>query len=190
MQMMSDTSSVSATMSEGSGLPGGGGASESPSGSTNWADIAGAIGRIPSGLFILTTRDGERDVPLLVSWVQQAGFSPPTITVAIRADRPIAGALRSFGAFALSTLGEDQADLVSRFARRPGEGEDPFFELFVERTPNGCLVLQEAVASLDCKVVGEVQAGDHVVFVGEVTGGRVQRDVRPWTHIRKNGLRY
>lgn len=159
-------------------------------GESSWSEIAGAIGRIPSGLFILTTRDGERDVPLLVSWVQQAGFSPPAITVAIRADRPIAGALRSSGVFALSVLGEDQPELVSRFGKRPAEGEDPFFELFVERTPNGCIVLQEAVAALDCKVTGEIQAGDHIVFVGEVTGGRVQRDVRPWTHIRKNGLRY
>ncbi len=156
----------------------------------NWHEIGAAIGRIPSGLFILTTRDGDRDVPILVSWVQQAGFSPPSLTVAIRADRPIAQAIRSHGAFALSVLGEDQPDLVSRFAKRPAEGEDPFFELYVERTPTGCLVLQEAVAALDCKVTGEVGAGDHVVFVADVVGGRVQRDVKPWTHIRKNGLRY
>ena len=155
-----------------------------------WQEAGAAVGRIPSGLYILTTRDGERDLALLVSWVQQAAFEPLAITVCLRADRPVTQALRSSGCFALSVLGEDQADLVARFARGVPPGEDPFHELFIQRTPSGCAVLQEAVAALDCRVSGECTAGDHVVFVAEVTGGKLLRDIKPWVHVRKDGTRY
>jgi len=155
-----------------------------------WADVGAAIGRIPSGLFVLATRAAEADRAILVSWVQQAAFSPPSITVCLRQDRPVVEAVRAHGYFALSVLGEDQADLVARFARGTAPGEDPFHELFIERTASGCAVLQEAVAALACRVRAECDAGDHVIILGEVVGGRLQRDVKPWVHLRKDGLRY
>ncbi len=49
--------------------------------------IGAALGKIPSGVFIATsTQDGE-EIGMLASFVEQAGFNPPTITVAIGLDR-------------------------------------------------------------------------------------------------------
>ena len=40
------------------------------------------LGRIPSGVFILVGGDGAgRRTGLLTSWVQQASFEPPQVTV-------------------------------------------------------------------------------------------------------------
>ena len=48
--------------------------------------IGAALGKIPSGVFIATsTHDGE-EIGMLASFVEQAGFNPPTITVAIGVD--------------------------------------------------------------------------------------------------------
>ncbi len=157
---------------------------------SRWQAAGPAVGRIPSGLYILSCRDGDRDQAILVSWVQQAAFQPLAVTVCLRADRPVTRCVRSTQRFALSILGEDQADLVARFARGVSPEQDPFHELFIERAESGCAVLQEAVAALDCRVLGESPAGDHVVFVAEVTGGKLLRDVKPWVHVRKDGTRY
>ena len=62
---------------------------------------AAALGRIPSGLFVLTARNGERETGMLASWVQQCSFTPPCVSVALRKGReliPVVSALRHWGA--------------------------------------------------------------------------------------------
>ena len=45
--------------------------------------IGAALGKIPSGVFIATsTQDGE-EIGMLASFVEQAGFNPPTITLSL-----------------------------------------------------------------------------------------------------------
>ena len=46
--------------------------------------IGAVLGRVPSGVFILTASDGQgKETGMLASWVQQAGFDPPCDTVAV-----------------------------------------------------------------------------------------------------------
>ena len=53
--------------------------------------IASVLGRLPSGLFILTARRGADETGMLASWIMQAGFDPPMITVAaLHKDRLLA----------------------------------------------------------------------------------------------------
>ena len=50
--------------------------------------IGAVLGRTPSGVFILTASDGGgRETGMLASWVQQASFDPPAVTVAINSKR-------------------------------------------------------------------------------------------------------
>jgi flavin reductase (DIM6/NTAB) family NADH-FMN oxidoreductase RutF len=55
-------------------------------------EIATALGRIPSGLFVVTWCDGGSDRCMLASWVMQAGFAPPQVSVAIGESRDARGA--------------------------------------------------------------------------------------------------
>ena len=51
--------------------------------------LAQALGRIPSGLFVLTVRNGAKETGMLASWVQQCSFDPPRLTIAIRQGRDV-----------------------------------------------------------------------------------------------------
>ena len=42
--------------------------------------LAAALGRVPSGLYILTARHGDAETGMLVSWVQQCSFAPPLVS--------------------------------------------------------------------------------------------------------------
>jgi flavin reductase (DIM6/NTAB) family NADH-FMN oxidoreductase RutF len=46
------------------------------------------------------------------------------------------------------------------------------------------------MAHLSCKVTGQIDAGDHRVYVGEVVGGSARNDARPYVHLRSNGFSY
>ncbi len=152
--------------------------------------LASALGRVPSGLFILTARHGESETGMLVSWVQQCSFSPPQISLAIKRDRPIAAWLTEGAAFTLNILDQSQTDMVSHFGRGFALDQPAFTDLEIERLDGAAPVLSEALAYLMCRVVDRYAVGDHDLYIAEVAGGRVLGEGQPMVHVRKSGMHY
>ena len=152
--------------------------------------ISSALGRIPSGLFIVTTRLAGERLGFLGSLVQQVGFEPPTVCIAMAKDRPQSSSFAEAGRFALSILDEQSAGLRSVFLKRLAEGQSPFDGLNVGETASGTPVLLDALAWIDCVIVARHDTADHAVFFGEVVEGKVLRAGKPHVHLRKNGLSY
>src|SRR5687768_2187083 len=113
-----------------------------------------AIGKIPSGVYVLTARaaDGTQTA-MLASWVQQASFSPLTVSVAMAKDRPAYEVVRRAGAFALSVLGQGNTPYMKKYARGVEPGTDPFEGVRVDATPGGHPYLAESLAWLECRLV-------------------------------------
>ena len=152
--------------------------------------MTAALGRIPSGLFVLTVRHGEAETGMLASWVQQCSFEPPQISIALKSDRPVWAWLSDGAPFTLNILDDSQTDIVGHFGRGFALQEFAFTGLTVER-PNGAApVLNEALAYLECRVAGRVSAGDHDLLIGLVVGGAMLSDGQPMVHVRKNGSHY
>jgi flavin reductase (DIM6/NTAB) family NADH-FMN oxidoreductase RutF len=150
------------------------------------AGIPAALGRIPSGLFVVAWREGDADRCMLASWVMQAGFAPPQVSVAIAASRELLGALDRGTTFAVSVLADAQRSLLARFGK---PADDAFAGLAVQRTATGAAVLADAAAWLDCRPTARAAHGDHVVVLAEVVAGG-GTGAEPAVHVRKNGLRY
>jgi flavin reductase (DIM6/NTAB) family NADH-FMN oxidoreductase RutF len=161
---------------------------------------AAALGRIPSGLFVVTWRAPQNDADtidrgMLASWVMQGGFEPPLITIAVGTTRELLEAIDQCTPFVVNVLGESQRSLVGRFGKPAGPGEDPFAGLAVDRSPSGTAVIPEAIAWLECQAVtqaggGGGQMGDHVIILARVVAAGSGPDESPLVHVRKNGLRY
>lgn len=151
--------------------------------------VAKAIGRIPSGCSIITARSGARRTGMLASWVQQAGMEPPAISVAIKHGRPIVDLIEESGAFVLNVLGESPTAAFKHFGKGFAPEEDAFVGLDITEAPGGVLI-PGRIGWISAKVLGKLDAGDHAVFVAEVTYGEGDVEARPYVHIRKNGLGY
>jgi flavin reductase (DIM6/NTAB) family NADH-FMN oxidoreductase RutF len=150
--------------------------------------IGAALGRIPSGLFVISWRDQEADRAMLASWVMQAGFLPPAISVAMARSRGLIEALAAGSPFVVNVLAEAQRSLLSRFGKPTDE---PFAGLDVVRTPTGCAAIAGAAAWLECRELFRADGpADHLVVVAEVIGGSTPENAQPLVHLRRNGLRY
>lgn len=152
--------------------------------------LARAIGRIPSGLFILTVRCGSDETGMLASWIQQCSFAPPQVVVAVNKERYIVDWLKPETAFAVNVLAEGQTNLVKHFSRGFEPGHPAFDGLEVARVGDGAPHLLAAHAYIDCRVQSTADGGDHMLVIGRVVGGEMLHDLRPVVHIRKNGLSY
>jgi flavin reductase (DIM6/NTAB) family NADH-FMN oxidoreductase RutF len=148
-----------------------------------------ALGKIASGLYVATARHHGQPLGMLCSFVEQAGFEPPMISIALGPTRPIVAALDGDGIFGLHILSKDDNALLKAFAR--GDNPAAFEEL--ERVDNtfGIPQFAQAWAFLSCKVVGKLPAGDHTLYLAEVLEGALQRETgEPMIRVRANGFGY
>jgi flavin reductase (DIM6/NTAB) family NADH-FMN oxidoreductase RutF len=154
-------------------------------------DLGQALGRVTSGLYIVTTGVGAEATGFLGSWVMQAGFDPPAVTVAVGHERAALAVLRECGHFCLSVLSPSSRRYIKHFARGFDRGEDAFRGLAPALAASGVPYLPDAHAWLACRVLGEGRWSDHVIVCGEVLeGGCAGLDEEPAVHIRKTGLSY
>jgi flavin reductase (DIM6/NTAB) family NADH-FMN oxidoreductase RutF len=152
--------------------------------------LARALGRIPSGLYVVTTLHGDEPIGFVGSFVMQMGFDPPTVCMAVGKTRTHLADLRECGHFTLSILDKHASGLMSPFFRKLPDGASPFESLRLLPTSVGSPVLADALAWVACRVVGEHATGDHVAVFGHVVEGALLRDGEPTCHLRKNGLGY
>jgi len=134
-----------------------------------------ALGRFPTGVAIVTCVDpaGTR-VGLTVNSFGGLSLDPPLVLWSLRRESPSLATFAGARHFAINVLGEGQAGLSRHFA-------SPVADKFAEGTwhigGGGVPVLNAAAAVFECQTVSRQEAGDHVLFIGEVTrfdGGELE----------------
>jgi flavorubredoxin/flavin reductase (DIM6/NTAB) family NADH-FMN oxidoreductase RutF len=131
-----------------------------------------AVGRIIGSLCVVTTRRGETHHGVLTSWVSQATFNPPGLMLAVAEDQNAELMIHPGDRFVLNILKEGQ-NLRRHFSYRATPGENPFAQLDTQMAENGCLILNEALAYLECTVQNRMQCGDRWLVYATVNRGDV-----------------
>ena len=151
-----------------------------------------ALGRVIGSLCVLTTRKAELSGAMVASWVSQASFSPPGITVAVAKDRAVEALLHKGDRFALNVLAQGrETGLMKQFLQPFEPGADRFAGLELENSPSDQPLLPEALAWLDGKVSQRMECGDHWLIYAEVDqGGLFDPDGSTAVHQRRSGANY
>ncbi|MBO8242913.1 flavin oxidoreductase [Prochlorococcus marinus XMU1411] len=155
-----------------------------------------ALGRIIGSLCVLTASKGKNENnikgAMLASWVSQASFSPPGLSIAVAKDRSVESLLQIGDLFALNILSEkDYKEPLKRFTKPFAPGEDRFKGLDIELTPNEQIIIPESLAWLDASVKERMECGDHWVIYAEVLHGNILKsDILTAVHHRKTGANY
>jgi flavin reductase (DIM6/NTAB) family NADH-FMN oxidoreductase RutF len=153
--------------------------------------LAQALGRVPSGLFILTARDGQCTTGMLASWVQQAGFEPPMLTVAVKRDRFVADWIARSRRCVLNQIAAGQKSLIRHFARGFAPEAPAFEGVAIVRESDAGPILADALAFLELRLAGEIDSADHRILLAEVVAGALlHADAEPMCHVRHNGMHY
>ena len=150
--------------------------------------VSRALAKVASGIYITScVHDGAR-IGMLASFIEQAAFEPPMISMAVARDRPLLAALDDGGMFAVNILGEHNRELLRVFLKAEG---DPFAGHALVGNAHGLPIFAEALGWLVCRVRGKMEAGDHWLYLAEVLDGALQHDhEKPMVRIRHNGFGY
>lgn len=156
------------------------------------SELDKAIGRISGGLYIITAKKGGLSSAMLASWVTQASFDPPGITISVAKDRAIESLMQVGDTFVLNILEEGKYQpLMKHFLKRFPPGADRFEGIKTQTAENGSPILTEALAYLECEVISRMECSDHWVVYSKITSGRVSDlDGLTAVHHRKVGNYY
>ncbi len=135
-----------------------------------------ALRMIPYGIYVMTAENDGEVAAATVNCVTQTSFAPPLVVVGAKADSGAYTIAKAAGNFTLNMLGKGQQGMAFGFfkpATRDGDtiSGEPF-----TMGGNGAPVLDNAVASVQCKIVEIVEQGDHHILVGEVVDANVAKE--------------
>ena len=155
-----------------------------------------ALGRVVGSLCILTAQKGTEQNrisgAMVASWVSQASFNPPGITIAVAKERAVENLLHTGDSFALNILEQNNhKGLLAKFLQSFKPGDNRFADLEINFSPGNQPLLNEALAWLEGKVSQRMECGDHWLIYAEIKYGKVLRkDGVTAVHHRKTGANY
>jgi len=157
------------------------------------SQVEQAVGRVVGSLSVVTARDDDVSGAMLASWVSQASFTPPGLTVAVAKERAIESMLYVGAPFVINVLGENSYTPIMKHLLKPyAPGQDRFAGLNVKVSADtGCAILEDSIAYLECRVVRRMECGDHWLIYGTVDHGNVMNaEEKTAVHHRKTGTQY
>ena len=138
-------------------------------------DFKRALSRRASGVAVVTARHGDHVHGMTVSAFTEVSLDPPLVLVCADKKSNTLPVIRAGGVFAINVLARDQHELSTRFAVKKDE-DRRFDGLETDVGRTGAPLLRGVAVNIDCRVVAEHDAGDHVLLIGEV------HEVRSFDH--------
>ncbi|MFY8105583.1 MAG: flavin reductase family protein [Elstera sp.] len=148
----------------------------------NARDFRNALGNFATGIAIVTTRDADgRPVGCTINSFASVSLEPPLVSFCLDRKAGVLAAFQTHSHFALHFLAANQEDLSRRFAKA---GEDRFGDLQPIVGLGDVPVLPGCLAHFECSVFNRIDAGDHVLILGQVQKLSSGADLPPLLYFR------
>lgn len=133
--------------------------------------IAALFQRLTQGVYVVGVGNREARNAFTAAWVMQASFDPLLLALSINPHHSSYGLLKQCQVFSINVLKKGQLDLAAHYAQ-PATA-DKLLSTAWRTGRTGVPLLREVAAWFECQVVGEHQAGDHMLVLGKVIDGRL-----------------
>jgi flavin reductase (DIM6/NTAB) family NADH-FMN oxidoreductase RutF len=146
----------------------------------NAADFRNALGTFATGITVITTRGEDALFGMTANAFSSVSLDPPLVLVCVISGTTGEEMIQGNGIFAVNVLGANQEPISRYFASkdRP-RGLDAFAEIPHTTAATGSPILEGAAGFLDCRLHAAHEAGDHVIFIGEVLALGIDPEAQP-----------
>ena len=134
--------------------------------------------KMPSGLYVVGARAGERRNGMTLNWASQVSFEPKLLGISVEKIAFTHELIEAGRCFALNLLPQEERAAVRKFVKPvevdPDGKSMNGFAFRDGRT--GAPILDVAAAWVDCELRQAVDCGGHTFFIGEVVDAGFQAD--------------
>jgi flavin reductase (DIM6/NTAB) family NADH-FMN oxidoreductase RutF len=155
------------------------------------ADRKAVLRSFTYGLYAVSAAHGNERGIFTANWLTQVSFEPPLIALSVEKASSTLSSIRGSGSFVVVPLAGDQSKLAGELGRPKARAGDKFeaYDLETFTTRSGDPALGSGLGYCVCAVQSETDAGDSVVFIGEVIEVERLREGEPLT-MRAAGFRH
>jgi 4-nitrophenol 2-monooxygenase / 4-nitrocatechol 4-monooxygenase, reductase component len=138
------------------------------------------MGHFASGVTIITARHEGIDYGLTASAVSSLSLDPPMLLICVNKTSNTQKAIAQSQVFAVNILRETQSEVARQFA---SSNPQKFGEMRVSYGVLGVPLLENMLATIECRITAEVTGGTHSVFLAEVEAAQATEGM-PLTYFR------
>jgi flavin reductase (DIM6/NTAB) family NADH-FMN oxidoreductase RutF len=139
------------------------------------------LGRFATGVVVVTTTAADgRPLGMTANSLTSVSLDPPLILLCIDHAATMHDALVASSEFAVNILRSTQEAISRRFA---GQHDDRFDGIGYRLSPRGLVLLDGALAHIECQRYELHEAGDHTIVIGRVVSGTTAEG-RPLLYYR------
>ena len=143
-------------------------------------DLRRVLGTFATGVTVVTCRIGARTHGITVNSFTSLSLNPPLVLICIDRNTIAYTMIPESGFFTINVLNEDQRQLCDYFAKRLApDPSDEFAGIPHHITESGALLVDGALASIECRLTERFPGGDHEIFIGEVLTAAILSDGAP-----------
>lgn len=123
-----------------------------------------AMGRFATGVTVITTKLDDEVKGMTANAFMSVSLDPALVLISIDNNAHLNNYVNQSGRFAVSILNHNQQDMSAYFAGQVQTERNIDFKWF-----NGMPTIEDSLVNLTCDVHNTVVAGDHTLYIGEVT---------------------
>lgn len=148
-----------------------------------------ALFKISYGLYIVTSGNKERGNGFISNTVFQVTSKPAQFAACVNKNNYTCEFIEQYGNFAVSVINkETDSNIFAHFGYMSGREFDKMEGMEVIYGESGTpIVLNEAIAYIECKVVNKYDVGSHMLFIGELLQSKTldsQKEPITYIHYR------
>jgi len=150
--------------------------------------------KLSYGLYVICSKNGKKINGQIANALFQVTSEPPTIAISINKKNLTHEFIKKSNCFTVSVLSENTPMIFfGNFGFKSGRNIDKFkdikFKFGKDKVP---IVLDNALACIEAKVVDNIDVGTHTIFIGNVENAEILTEDKPMTyeyyHKVKRGL--
>jgi flavin reductase (DIM6/NTAB) family NADH-FMN oxidoreductase RutF len=141
------------------------------------------------GLYVVTVQDRDDANGFTANWLTQVSFDPPMVAVSVENASHSIELIRSTRTFTVNVLPSGGRELAGLLGKRWAHVPDKLAQVATRPGPNGCAILSDALAYLECELESSVPAGDSTLFSARIVGAGILREGAPLT-MAEAGFRH
>ncbi len=134
-------------------------------------------------------KSAEKDNAITVDWHMPVSLDPQMYAISIGKGRFSAGMIHDSGVFVVNFVPFEMKESAAYIGRHSGEHEDKISAAGLkaeEAQAVDCPRISGALGYAECEVVNEIEAGDHIIFIGKIVSSNLQKEGKRLFHIWKD----
>jgi flavin reductase (DIM6/NTAB) family NADH-FMN oxidoreductase RutF/rubredoxin len=140
--------------------------------------------KISYGLYVVCSKNKEKINGQIANAIFQVTSKPPTIAISINTQNLTHEYIKKSKIFTISVLSEETPmKFIGNFGFKSGRIINKFenvnYKLGKTNVP---VILENAVAYIEAKVIDEINVGTHTIFIGKVQDAEILTEGHPMTY--------